>query len=600
MARVEIPAPGDLVMDSAGNVRNGVAVTLTLAGTVTAATHYSALTGGTSTTGGLVTSSDGTIVNGSGNRRYVATGSYDLTIAGLTRRIEANRGDDVSGTEIVRASGGDDAAAITAALALGSVYLPDPLYLIASEVVVPNLYDLNGAGLERTKIRATAAGARIRYTNRGGKCGNFYFDGNATATNAVVFECTERTLENIRANDTLGDIFQVGTLTATAQNNTFINVKGHNAIGSIWTLDGGAANNDFTGCYGEKAARWIVEIKRSGASPSGGGTQPFNNRFFGGILERPGAIAPLAPTAGLGVVGQTAGSDTTFFGTDLSSFGITTVDIPLVYVGLTDAGATASRLQLVGSMFLDGNPATSTGIKVETGGSLYITGRPFVRNVLYGLDFSDTATIEQDRLSIDSTVTNVYRQRGTQKAHRRITDLIVAESDWPTSSIAVTCDRSGRLDVISAATGGWASGTLYLVRSKVPFTRGVPISSLTFLAGSTGVTTPTNNWACLVDASLNVLAKSADDGTTWAANATKTFTFASDYVPTSTAPLYLGLVTVAATPPSLMASVGGQANVSFAPRLAGPSTTALTNPASLGSTAAAVGIAGHIPFAYAL
>jgi hypothetical protein len=52
MARVEIPAPGDLVMDSAGNVRTGVTVTLTLAGTVTAATHYSALTGGSSATGG--------------------------------------------------------------------------------------------------------------------------------------------------------------------------------------------------------------------------------------------------------------------------------------------------------------------------------------------------------------------------------------------------------------------------------------------------------------------------------------------------------------------------------------------------------------------
>jgi hypothetical protein len=54
MARVEIPAPGDLIMDSAGNVRVGVSVSLTLAGTGTDATHYSALTGGTSTTGGLV------------------------------------------------------------------------------------------------------------------------------------------------------------------------------------------------------------------------------------------------------------------------------------------------------------------------------------------------------------------------------------------------------------------------------------------------------------------------------------------------------------------------------------------------------------------
>src|SRR4051812_47814556 len=89
MARVEIPAPGDLVIDTQGNVLSGRAVTLKLAGTATVATHYSALTGGTSTTGGLVTATDGTIVDGSGNRRYVNAGqSLDLTIASRTRRIE--------------------------------------------------------------------------------------------------------------------------------------------------------------------------------------------------------------------------------------------------------------------------------------------------------------------------------------------------------------------------------------------------------------------------------------------------------------------------------------------------------------------------------
>jgi hypothetical protein len=89
MSRVEIPAPGDLIMDTAGNVL-AASVSLKIAGTSTDATHYSALTGGTSTTGGLVSSaSDGTIVDGSGNRRYVDDGtSLDLTILGRTRRIE--------------------------------------------------------------------------------------------------------------------------------------------------------------------------------------------------------------------------------------------------------------------------------------------------------------------------------------------------------------------------------------------------------------------------------------------------------------------------------------------------------------------------------
>jgi hypothetical protein len=89
MARVDIPAPGDLIMDSAGNVRVGEAVSLKLAGTSTDATHYSALTGGTSTTGGLVSGSDGTIVDGSGNRRYVDSGiALDMTILGRTKQLE--------------------------------------------------------------------------------------------------------------------------------------------------------------------------------------------------------------------------------------------------------------------------------------------------------------------------------------------------------------------------------------------------------------------------------------------------------------------------------------------------------------------------------
>jgi hypothetical protein len=97
MARVEIPAPGDLIMDAAGNVRANVTVSLKLAGTATDVTHYSALTGGTSTTGGLKSGSDGTIVDGSGNRRYVDSGlAMDLLIDGRTRQIEPMSAADVT------------------------------------------------------------------------------------------------------------------------------------------------------------------------------------------------------------------------------------------------------------------------------------------------------------------------------------------------------------------------------------------------------------------------------------------------------------------------------------------------------------------------
>jgi hypothetical protein len=89
MARVEIPAPGDLIMDTSGNVRVGVAVSLKLAGTGTDATHYSALTGGTSTTGGLVSGVNGDVVDGSGTRRYVDSGvAMDMTVSGRLKQLE--------------------------------------------------------------------------------------------------------------------------------------------------------------------------------------------------------------------------------------------------------------------------------------------------------------------------------------------------------------------------------------------------------------------------------------------------------------------------------------------------------------------------------
>jgi hypothetical protein len=92
MARVEIPAPADVVQDQNGSVRAGVPVALYLAGTVTPATHYSALTGGTSTTGGLTVHTDGTI-RLAGAKRYVDSGvALDTTITpsggSVTRRLE--------------------------------------------------------------------------------------------------------------------------------------------------------------------------------------------------------------------------------------------------------------------------------------------------------------------------------------------------------------------------------------------------------------------------------------------------------------------------------------------------------------------------------
>jgi hypothetical protein len=487
---------------------------------------------------------------------------------------------------------------------LGSVHLPDPLYLISGQVVVPNTHDLTAAGMEQTVLRATAAGAKVTFNDRGGFSGNFTLDCDAVATNGLVLQCTERELENIRTYDSLGDLIQVGTLTATAQNNKLRNVKGHNAGGNVWVFDGGAANNDMFGCYGEHAGEWLIKSRRSGASPVNGGTQPFNNRFFGGIFERPETVAPLAVADGDGVVSCTAGSDSpVFFGTNLSGVNATTADMPLIEVGIADAGANTARVQAVGACQLDGNAGTSTGVKVYTNGE-FRAGGSHLRNCLYGLDFDDTATIYREDLRWGTGITNRYRQRGSQKAHLRVMDLIDAsrKADWPTNAISVTSERDGRGWQQSAAL---TSGTLYVIKAKFPLPAGVPVTEIHFVSGGTALVGGTNQWACLLDSSFNVLAVSDDAlATAWGVDTDKAFTIAgSGYVPASDITPYIGLLIAAGTVPNLMGVSHGRAAVHRLPPariyLGSGASAGLTTPASLPNPVTGLGINSNIEaFAY--
>lgn len=94
MARVEIASQAwGWIADAQGNGLNGASVTLeNLDGT--AATHWSAQTGGSSLTSALTSNSDGTLP------RFIEEGTYLLTATGVTdRRVEAINGE---GARVVR------------------------------------------------------------------------------------------------------------------------------------------------------------------------------------------------------------------------------------------------------------------------------------------------------------------------------------------------------------------------------------------------------------------------------------------------------------------------------------------------------------------
>lgn len=150
----------------------------------------------------------------------------------------------------------------------------------------------------------------------------------------------------------------------------------------------------------------------------------------------------------------------------------------------------------------------------------------------------------------------------------------------------------------TASSGLLSTGRLTLAGGIV-LQAGQTVSSITFAAGGTGAGTPTNQWFCLVDKNLNVLAKTADDTTTaWNLNATKTLAISGGYTPTTTIAVYAGIMVAATTVPTLIqvgisTVVGG-----ITPMIAATSTTGLTTPASLGATAGALTALAGLAYAY--
>lgn len=236
--RVEIPAPGDLIMDDAGNVRSNVTVSLKLAGTSTDVTHYSALTGGTSTTGGLKSGSDGTIVDGSGNRRYIDSGAaLDLTIDGRSRQLDPISASVESRIPFLNVKDpqfgakGDgltnDTAAIQAALTQaailgGAVYCPAGTYVIGSGLTLPSGGHLFGESSKLTQFLVwngwsneaaiTASGSSASQINIVGTLTNGDTDVTAASSHSLaVGDWVRLVSQRDSLNETDGGEFYLGT-----------------------------------------------------------------------------------------------------------------------------------------------------------------------------------------------------------------------------------------------------------------------------------------------------------------------------------------------------------------------------------------------------
>ena len=126
----------------------------------------------------------------------------------------------------------------------------------------------------------------------------------------------------------------------------------------------------------------------------------------------------------------------------------------------------------------------------------------------------------------------------------------------PTNAKASTMSRAS---YIGNTTSGIVTG--YLNWTAIDLAAGEPVTSITFVSGSTAAGSPTNQWFALADSNRLVLAVTADDTTTaWTPTTAKTLTVASGpFVPTYSGLHYVGFMVTATTMPSLLAASGPNA-----------------------------------------
>jgi hypothetical protein len=153
----------------------------------------------------------------------------------------------------------------------------------------------------------------------------------------------------------------------------------------------------------------------------------------------------------------------------------------------------------------------------------------------------------------------------------------------------------------AATTGSIAttSGTLLLTGGCV-IPGGRTVSTISFVSGTAGPGTPTNQWFCLVDrATRQVLAVTADDGATaWGGGATKTLTLTTPFTPANAVEAYVGLVNVAATATQLRGGTSALPVIGLggSPRV-GTSNTGLTTPLAVGTVVNAPSAFANVPYA---
>lgn len=154
----------------------------------------------------------------------------------------------------------------------------------------------------------------------------------------------------------------------------------------------------------------------------------------------------------------------------------------------------------------------------------------------------------------------------------------------PSNAVAATGSRNTGSQTIVVASGTLQLTGIFLVKGMV-------ISNVNFITGSTAGATLTHQWAGIYTPARVLAAVSADGtSTAMAANTQLTYALSAAYTVPTSGLYYVGLlVTNGATQPTFSGTSGANAaGNALVPILAGTSNTGLTTPQTVGTTATAI------------
>jgi hypothetical protein len=244
----------------------------------------------------------------------------------------------------------DDTTAIQAAFTAagvsgGVVTMPPGTFLVGSEIVIPDLCSLEGAGRWTTIIRLTSSGATVSWgpvtagtdtpIRLPGYLAHFQIDGQGIADVCLTIGAlASPTGWNVELRDAAVDCLRLNQV----QNGEFFRWQTSEAVRYCINFDYGANGNNFFGAYVTKAETALVNF--GGAVPSGIGSAngPGRNVFWGSYLERPEA-------AMTSLVRAESGRQNSFVDTRINADVPTTLD-PLPLVDIVAAGAAGTVQQL--------------------------------------------------------------------------------------------------------------------------------------------------------------------------------------------------------------------------------------------------------------